>query len=137
MLSPKKSDALVLLVFHEPTRLRLFELLQGNGYSPREAGDLGAVLQAIKGQEWATVIMDCEAVTRYGVGIFSKIKVACRHCRVILICDKAHKSHREIIREAMEIGIYACLLAPYEDWEVLAMVRYYPRKEGSKKAKNV
>jgi len=136
MIAPKKSDPLLLLVLQEPTRARLFELLQGNGYLPRVAADLGTVLQALKGEDWATVIVDCEAVTRYGVGIYAKIKVACRYCRVILICDKSHKTHREIIREAMEIGIYACLLAPYEDWEVLAMVRYYPRKEGARKTKN-
>jgi hypothetical protein len=70
------------------------------------------------------------------VGIYAKIKVASRYCRAILICDKSHKAHREIIREAMEIGIYACLLAPYEDWEVLAMVRYYPRKEVTRKTKS-
>jgi len=27
----------------------------------------------------------------------------------------------------MEIGIYACLLPPYKDWEVLTMVSFYPR----------
>jgi hypothetical protein len=27
----------------------------------------------------------------------------------------------------MEIGVYACLLPPFEDWEVLTMVSYYPR----------
>ena len=137
MVSPKRTDALQLLVFNEPTRQHLTELLRGNGYIPQAVPDLGGVLAALKGQDCATVFVDCEAVTRYGVGIYSKIKVACRYCRVILLCDKTHKSHREIIRQAMEIGIYACLLAPYEDWEVLAMVRYYPRKEGPRKSKNV
>ena len=136
MIAPKKSDPLLLLVLQEPIRSRLFELLRGNGYFPQVAADLGTVLQALKGEDWAPVIVDCEAVTRYGVGIYAKIKVACRYCRVILICDRTHKTHREIIREAMEIGIYACLLAPYEDWEVLAMVRYYPRKEGARKTRN-
>jgi len=137
MISPKKTDVLQLLVFDEPTRQHLMELLRGNGYAPQAVPDLGGVLVSLKGQECATVFVDCEAVTRYGGGIYSKIKVACRYCRVILLCDKTHKSHREIIRQAMEIGIYACLLAPYEDWEVLAMVRYYPRKEGPRKSKNV
>ncbi len=137
MVSPKKTDPLLLLVFNEPTRQHLTELLRGNGYAPKAVPDLGGVLAALKGQECATVIVDCEAVTRYSVGIYSRVKASCRHCRVILLCDKAHKSHREIIRQAMEIGIYACLLAPYEDWEVLAMVRYYPRKETSRKTRNL
>ena len=29
----------------------------------------------------------------------------------------------------MDIGIYACLWAPYEGWEVLTMVRHTPGKK--------
>ena len=69
----------------------------------------------------------CEALSRYGAGICSKIKLACQYCRVVLFCDKALEAHRKIIKDAMEIGIYACLLPPYADWEILTMVSYYPR----------
>ena len=41
----------------------------------------------------------------------------------MLLCDKGHQEHRDLIKEAMDLGIYACLLAPVADWEVLAMVR--------------
>jgi hypothetical protein len=70
--------------------------------------------------------VDCAAISSYGSGIYSKIKVGCPLCRIVLLCDKAHKDHRTIIKEALEIGIYACLLMPYEDWEVLAMLTRYP-----------
>ncbi|MEJ2673164.1 MAG: hypothetical protein P8168_13385, partial [Deltaproteobacteria bacterium] len=50
---------------------------------------------------------------------------------VVLFCDKTLETHRKIIKEAMEIGIYACLLPPYEDWEILTMVSYYPRLRSS------
>ena len=73
------------------------------------------------------MFVDGEAVAIYGPSICSKFKVACEYCRVVLLCDKSLEAHRRIIKEAMEIGIYACLLPPYEDWEVLTMVSYYPR----------
>ena len=44
--------------------------------------------------------------------------------RIVLLCDKRHHEHRDIVKEAMDLGIYACLLAPFAEWEVLAMVRH-------------
>jgi len=52
------------------------------------------------------------------------MKVACPRCRIVLLCDKRHHEHRDIVKEAMDLGIYACLLAPFAEWEVLAMVRH-------------
>jgi hypothetical protein len=28
-----------------------------------------------------------------------------------------------LIKEAMELGVYACILSPFEEWEVLTMIR--------------
>jgi AmiR/NasT family two-component response regulator len=39
---------------------------------------------------------------------------------VILLCDQAH---RKFIKEAMELGAYASILSPYEEWEVLTIIR--------------
>jgi hypothetical protein len=52
------------------------------------------------------------------------MKVACPGIRIVLLCDKSHHEHRDIVKEAMDLGIYACLLAPFAEWEVLAMVRH-------------
>ena len=48
------------------------------------------------------------------------INVACPGCNAILLCDQ---DHRVLIKEAVELGVYACILAPYEEWEVLTMIR--------------
>ena len=41
-------------------------------------------------------------------------------CNAILLCGQ---DHRDFIKEAVEHGVYACILAPYEEWEVLTMTR--------------
>jgi DNA-binding NarL/FixJ family response regulator len=132
LMEPKKTreqkqPAIVMLVFHELLRRDLFELLQDNGYEPRAAVNPQEVMQLLRNKKCATVFIDCEALSLYGAGICSKIKLACQYCRVVVFCDKALEAHRKIIKDAMEIGIYACLLPPYADWEILTMVSYYPR----------
>jgi DNA-binding NarL/FixJ family response regulator len=132
LMEPKKSrepkqPAIVILVFHELLRHDLLELLQDNGYSPRAAANPQEVIHLLRRKKCATVFIDCEALSLYGAGICSKIKLACQYCRVVLFCDKTLQAHRQIIKDAMEIGIYACLLPPYADWEILTMVSFYPR----------
>jgi DNA-binding response OmpR family regulator len=133
MVLADKDFALLLLVGNDKTRDYLVNLLREHHYAPVIMSDPGELVQNLKGQQYATVFLDCEAVPLYGPGIYSRIKVACQNCRVVLLCDKAHKSHRDIIKEAMEIGVYACLLAPFEGWEVLTMVRHSQARKPAKK----
>ncbi len=135
MISPASNFLFLLLILEEPTRHYLLELLQENNFSPMVFANPGQVVQAVKGQPGATVFVDCEAVSTFGTSIYSKVKVACPRCRLVLFGDRRNKAHREIVKEAMELGIYACLLAPYEDWEVLSLVKHYPRLETPKKQK--
>ena len=71
-------------------------------------------------------MIDYEVVKSYGVRIYSRINVACPGCNAILLCDQ---DHRDFIKEAVEHGVYACILAPYEEWEVLTMIRNLIAKE--------
>jgi DNA-binding response OmpR family regulator len=128
-----KEIGLFILVGNDETRDFLVTLLREHNYSPTVAADPGEMVQALKECQHATVFLDCEEVELYGPGIYSKIKVACQSSRIVLLCDKSHKNHRDIIKEAMEIGIYACLLAPLEGWEVLTMVRHGQSKKPIKK----
>ncbi len=115
------------MVAHEPVRKALQELLQENGYPASVMANPQHVIRLLRKKKCATVFVDCEALKIHGTGICSKFKVACPYCRFVLLCDKSLAGNRQIIREAMEIGIYACLLPPYKDWEVLTMVSFYPR----------
>jgi len=126
-LPVRDKPAVAILVAHEPVRKCLQELLQENGYPASVMANPQQVIQLLRQKKRATVFVDCEALRVHGTGVCSKFKVACPYCRVVLLCDKSLAGNRQIIREAMEIGIYACLLPPYKDWEVLTMVSFYPR----------
>jgi response regulator RpfG family c-di-GMP phosphodiesterase len=127
--NPKKENfnkdaSLILLISNEQIRQYLLSLLKEYNYSPLAVANPSEALLALRTKLRATVFIDCDAVNTYGVGICSKLKVACQHCRVVLLCDKRLPVHRQIIKDAMEIGIFACLLPPYEDWEVLIMASF-------------
>jgi DNA-binding NtrC family response regulator len=124
MSPPFSPPALLLWVADGQSRDFLVHLLEAQEYAPRLVGNPVEALQTLKGQEQATVFVDCQTVSTYGPGLYAKMKVACPRCRVVLLCDKSHQEHRDIVKEAMDLGIYACLLAPFADWEVLAMVRH-------------
>ncbi len=123
MSPPASSSALFLLVADREPREFLVNFLESHNYTPQIVGHPGEILQTLKGQERATVFVDCQTVSSYGPGLYAKIKVACPRCRVVLLCHKNHLEHRDLVKEAMELGIYACLLAPLAEWEILAVVR--------------
>ena len=129
MGNKREEAAHLLLVSNEQIRGYLLKLLEDNKYLPVVVVEPNEMLKTLKEHQSATVFLDCDAVSYYGAGIYSKIKVACHSCKVVLLCDRSHESHRDTARQAMDIGIYACLWAPYEGWEVLAMVRHTPGKK--------
>ena len=96
------------------------------------------LLRELKKNQFATILIDCEAVTFNGIGIISKIKVACRNSHIIIFCDKSHladSQHRELIKEILAIGVYACIMAPFKGWEVISLVSYFshPAKKDTHK----
>jgi PleD family two-component response regulator len=128
-IAKNEPTPILLLVGNSRTRDYLCSLLAENNYSPLLMTDPDELLHSIKGKQFAIILIDCSAVTSYGTRILSKIRVSCRLCRIIILCDKQHlcdKVHRELIKEILNIGVYACILAPYKEWEVLSMFSYYP-----------
>ena len=120
-----RRDVTPLLLLADNNNLNHIEQLLLSKYSPVVAKSSNEVMQYLRGKECATIFIDCETAATIGLGILSKFKVANPACRVVMICSREHKEHRGIIREAFERGIYSCLLAPFEDWEVLTMVEFY------------
>jgi DNA-binding response OmpR family regulator len=118
---------ILLLVGNSRTRDYLSSLLSENNYSPLLMTDPEELLRSLKGKEAAIILIDCRAVSSFGTRMLSKIKVSCRLCRIIIFCDREHlcdKRHRELIKETLAIGVYACILSPYKEWEVLSMVSH-------------
>ena len=128
-IAKNKPTPILLLVGNSQIRDYLSSLLAENNYSPLLMTDPEELLHSLKDKQFAIILMDCGAVTSYGTRILSKIRVSCRPCRIIIFCDKEHLHdtwHRELIKEVLNIGVYACILAPYKEWEVLSMFSYVP-----------
>lgn len=128
MNASSKPPAIVILVRSQQIRSYLVNLLTEYHYQPLVVDNPDEAVQIIKKTRCATVFLDCGILQQYGVRMCSKIKPACQYCRIVLIGNRQPPAHRDIIREAMEIGIYACLFSPYVDWEVLTMVSHYPNR---------
>ena len=112
--------SILIFVGNEEVRNKILSLCKKNNYHPVIATDPEQLIKKIRGKRSAIVFVDHEVVNNYGARIYSRIHVACPGCDVLLLCDQAH---RDLIKEAMELSVYACILAPFEEWEVLTMIR--------------
>lgn len=115
-----KQTVIVILIANEDIFHYIIELCKNNNYYPIITANPEELIKKIRGMSSAIVFVDHEVVNRYGAKIYSRINVTCSDCDVILLCDQ---SHRDIIKEAMELNAYACILAPFKEWEVLIMIR--------------
>jgi DNA-binding NtrC family response regulator len=118
--SSEKQTGVLLLVANDDIRHHIHDLCVKNNYRPLVTVDLEELAKRTKRMHSAIVFVDYEVVNTYGARMYSRINVACPSCDVILLCDQAH---RKFIKEAMELGAYASILAPYEEWEVLTIIR--------------
>ena len=115
-----KQIPILVLIANKKIRSYIIGLCKKNNLKPLIGADLEELVEKIKKMRSAIVIIDFEVVNTYGVRIYSRINVACPGCNAILLCDH---DHRGLIKQAVELGVYACILAPYEEWEVLTMIR--------------
>lgn len=115
-----KQIPILVLIANKKIRSYIIGLCKKNNLKPLIGADLEELVEKIKKMRSAIVIMDFEVVNTYGVRIYSRINVACPGCNAILLCDH---DHRGLIKQAVELGVYACILEPYEEWEVLTMIR--------------
>ena len=115
-----KQIPILVLIINESIRSYVIGLCKRNNLRPLIGADLEDLVKRIKKVRSAIIIMDYKAVNTYGARVYSRINVACPGCNAILLCDQ---DHRDLIKEAMDLGVYACILAPYEEWEVLTMIR--------------
>ena len=115
-----QENPILLMIANEKIRSYVLGLCKRNNFQSLISADLEDLMQKIKKMGSAIIIMDYEVVNAYGTKIYSRINVACRRCKAIMLFDQ---DHRDLIKEAVEHGVYACILKPYEEREVLAMIR--------------
>jgi DNA-binding NarL/FixJ family response regulator len=115
-----------VLISNEKLKSYIIELCKRNNLRPFTGADLEELVKKIKKRSGAIVVMDYEIVNAYGARIYSRINVACPGCNLLLLCDQ---DQRDLIKEAVAHDVYACILPPYEEWEVLTMIRNIIAKE--------
>jgi hypothetical protein len=103
--SHERQTAVFLLVANDDIRHYISELCEKNNYHPLITVDLEELAKKTKRMHSSIVFVDYEVVNTYGARMYSRINVACPSCDV------------------MELGAYASILAPYEEWEVLTIIR--------------
>ena len=120
-LNPHHENTIILLlVANKEIRNHMHRLCSENNYDCVIASDPDELVEKIKKTGSIIAFVDYKAINIYGARIYSRIHAIGTDCNVILLSDKNHK---HLIKEAMELGAYACILAPYPEWEVRTMIR--------------
>ena len=134
MNAHNEHTVILLLLANEKIRRYILDLCQENNYKYLVANHPEALVKTIKKQGSAIVFVDYEAIKICGSGIYSRVKVACPGCNIILL---SNQDHQKLIKEAMEHGAYACIMSPYEKWEVLTIIRNILAKKKLKQQKKL
>ena len=124
----EKQIPIILLIADDKIRNHISKLHKSSNYAPLIVSDPDRLVQDIKKLGSAIIFMDYKTVSIFGPRIYSRINVSCPECNTILLCDQ---NHRELIKEAMDLGVYACILSPYQEWEVVTMTRNILAKKRS------
>jgi DNA-binding NtrC family response regulator len=124
----EKQIPIILLIAENKIRNYIIDLNKRNNYKPLVVTNPEKLVLDIKKLGSAIIFIDYKAVSIYGTRIYSRINVSCPDCNTILLCDQ---NHRDLIKEAMDLGVYACILSPYKEWEVVTMIRNILAKKKS------
>ena len=111
---------ILLLLVAEEIRNYMLSLCREHKLKHLAVVDPEALVETIKRLGSVIAFVDYEAVKAFGAKVYSRVNVACPGCNIILLSNQEHK---HLVKEAMELGAYACILAPYEEWEVLTMIK--------------
>jgi len=52
--------------------------------------------------------------------IYKDIKQLCPSCQIVLFYEKGNG----LVRDAIRCGVYACIKAPYSEWEILTIFHH-------------
>jgi len=126
MMSPGKQTAISLLVLNDSIRQHMLAILERNNFKPVVISNPSELAAELKERTCPVIFIDWEAETQYGPAIIMNIKAACQEGGIIFLYDR---EHRNLIREVMQLGVYGCILAPYDEWEILTMVKHLLAKK--------
>jgi DNA-binding NtrC family response regulator len=121
MASQNEPILVCLLVSREETRAYVYDLLNRNGHRPVTLANYDELSEEVKVKGDVMVFLDGDAIMVFGTEMVPKINAANPSARIILLCDSYQK---DLVKQAMDFGVYSCILEPYADWEILAIVKH-------------
>lgn len=126
MTSLSKPTPISLLVLNDTIRQHLLGILERNHFKPVVISTPGELTAELKERLSPVIFIDYEAETQYGPAIIMNIKAVLKEGGIIFLYDK---DHRNLIQEVMQLGVYGCVVAPYDEWEILTMVKHLLTKK--------
>jgi DNA-binding NtrC family response regulator len=133
LIIQKEQPAIFILVSDEYVRHYLYNLCKKFNYHPQIASDVKDLAKKLKKSHNGIAFVDHQTVISHGSGIYRTINIASPSSKVILLFDQAN---RRLVKEAMEAGVYACIMAPYNEWEVFMITRQIFATQQAKRGKN-
>ncbi len=115
-----QSALFFLIVLDDDVRIRILSMLKKHkNFKVKRVfpDDLSASPQR---EINSIILIDCLSVLTYGVTVISSLQSSCPDSKLVLLC---RQDNRHLIGRVMELGAYGCILEPYEEWELLTMVR--------------
>ena len=129
MTTPAKPTPISLLVLNDSIRQHLLSILERNQFTPVVITNPRELAVELKEHPSPVIFIDWEAETQYGPAIIMNIKATLKEGGIIFLYDR---EHRNLIQEVMQLGVYGCVLAPYDEWEILTMVKHLLSKRAVK-----
>lgn len=133
LIIQKEQPAIVILVSDEYIRHYLYNLCKKLNYHPQIASDVKDLVKKLKKLHNGIAFVDHKAVISHGSRIYRIINIASPSSKVILLFDRAN---RRLVKGAMKAGVYACIMAPYKEWEVFMIIREIFATQQAKRKKN-
>ncbi len=97
------------------------KILEANGYGLGWYRNYSRFLEQTGKMPVKAVFLDAEVVREFGSRVYEEIRRISSKLAIVLLHTE---SDHDLVKEAMEKGVYGCIRAPYEDWEILKMAAY-------------
>lgn len=97
------------------------KVLKANGYGLDWCRSYSSCSRKLGRVPVKAIFLDADVVREFGKGLFKEIRTLSSKTAIVLIHGE---SDHDLVREGMHLGVYGCIRAPYEDWEILKMAAF-------------
>lgn len=122
----QKEPFLKILTRNKGLASHFKKILGTNGYGLDWYRNYSNFLEKTGTTPVKAVFLDAEVVRELGSKIYEEIRHRSSKLAIVLLHTE---SDHNLVKEAMEKGVYGCIRSPYEDWEILKMAAYLATRQ--------